>query len=233
MTPLQVTTSNHIISPGNLTDPLHIPGLNDTSRPFEVEIGCGNGRFLAARAAAEPETIFLGIERMLGRVRRLERKAIRHKLNNLFILRLEALYTFYYLLPAQSVTTLHVLFPDPWPKRRHWGNRLFEPIFLDALCLRLKSGGTIQVATDHHDYFQKITARFDSDPRFAPATIRERNALEQTDFEMRFRSQGLPIYQCAYSNQCTTPPTLPPLELPPESLPRAERNPTAEPPHEP
>ena len=95
-----------------VTDPCR-PLEFDLSRPLEIEVGCGKGKFLAARALAHPECDFLGIERMLKRVRLFEGKCRRNRLDNAYILRLEALYTFHYLLPEHHARTVYVFFPDP------------------------------------------------------------------------------------------------------------------------
>ncbi len=209
-----------VVAVSDLTVPLPIDALFDPARPLEVEIGCGNGRFLAARAAADPQTQYLGIERMLGRVRRLDRKACRHSLTNLRVLRLEAFYTFYYLLPPHRVRTVYVFFPDPWPKRHHHNRRLFSPLFLDALWARLEVGGAVQVATDHLDYYAEIRARLGADPRFREIPAMARAEEEQTDFERLFLKQGLPIDQCAFQSLPAEERPLPPLEIPPEMEPR-------------
>ncbi len=200
--------------------PLPLDTLFDPARPLEIEIGCGKGRFLAARAAKHPETQYLGIERMLGRVRKLDKKACRLHLENLRVLRLEAFYTFYYLLPPHRLRTVYVFFPDPWPKRRHHDRRLFSPLFLDALWARLEIGGAVQVATDHPEYFAEIRACLSADARYREIPAMERAEDEQTEFEHIFRRQGLPICQCAFQTLPAEEKTLAPLEIAPEDEPR-------------
>ena len=214
---------SHVISVANLTIPLPLEKVFDPARPLEIEIGCGKGRFLSARASKFPETQYLGIERMLSRVRKLDKKACRHKLDNLRVLRLEAFYTFYYLLPLHRVRTVYVFFPDPWPKRHHHNRRLFSPLFLDALWTRMEIGGTVQVATDHLDYFTEIRARLSADPRFREVPPMERSSDEQTEFEHIFRSQNLPIGQCAFQTLQAEEKVLLPLSIDPETEPRGEK----------
>jgi len=209
-----------VIPVRDVTSPLSLDAFFDPSRPLELEIGCGNGRFLTARAARYPATQYLGIERMLGRIRRIDRKVRRLGLTNLRVLRLEAFYTFYYLLPAHRLRAVYVLFPDPWPKRHHHNRRLFSPLFLDALWARLQVGGSIQVATDHLDYYHAIRKVFAADARFREIPAMARDEAEQTDFERLFLSQGLPIGACAYQTLPAAERPLPPLLIPPESEPR-------------
>ena len=219
----RVQPLSRVIAVSDFTVPLPLDTLFDPACPLEIEIGCGKGRFLAARAAKNPGTQYLGIERLLPRVRKLDKKACRLGLDNLRVLRLEAFYTFYYLLPPHRVRTVYVLFPDPWPKRRHHGRRLFSPLFLDALWARLEIGGTVQVATDHPGYFASIRACLAADPRFQETAAMERAADEQTDFERLFRGQGLPIGQCAFQTVPAAEPALPPLEIDPEMEPQSGR----------
>lgn len=220
-TPIPLPTC--VIPVADPTVPLPIDDLFDPARPLEIEIGCGKGRFLAARAAQYPETQFLGIERMLSRVRKLQKKAERLHLGNIRVLRLEAFYTFYYLLPCHRVRTVYVFFPDPWPKRHHNNRRLFSPLFLDALWTRLETGGTLQVATDHLDYFAEIRKALTEDPRFEEIPAMERRDDEQTDFERIFRGQGLPIGQCAFKSLPAEERPLPPLTIDPEMEPKCDR----------
>jgi tRNA (guanine-N7-)-methyltransferase len=204
------------------TQPLPLEALCGDA-PLEIEIGCGNGRFLAAQASKHPGTHYIGIERMLGRVRKLNRKAERLPARNLHALRLEAFYTFYYLLPEHRVRTVYVFFPDPWPKRRHQRHRLFSPLFLDVLWMRLEEDGIIQIATDHQEYVAEIRKAFEASERFKEVPAMSRTEAEQTDFEQLFLKQGLPIGACAYQALPSATIPLPPLELDPDVLPRAEK----------
>jgi len=122
-------------------------------------------------------------------------------------------------LPAHRVRSVYVFFPDPWPKRHHHNRRLFSPLFLDALWARLEIGGTVQIATDHLDYFDEIRTRFAADPRFREIPAMERAPHEQTEFEHIFRSQCLPIGQCGFQSLPAPERPLPPLTLTPEMEP--------------
>lgn len=98
-------------------------------QPLEVELGCGDASFLVDYAKLHPEHNFIGVERLLGRIRKLDRKGRRAGLTNLRGVRIESSYFLEYLLPPQSVSALHVYFPDPWPKKRHHKNRLVNERF--------------------------------------------------------------------------------------------------------
>ena len=201
--------------------PLACPAIYDLARPLEVEVGCGRGRFLTGRAAKNPACEFLGIERMKERVNVFDGKVRRGKLANAHVVRLEALYTFHYLLPEHHARTVYVFFPDPWPKKRHQSHRLFGPLFLNALWKRLEIGGTLEFATDHEEYFQTVEACFAGDRRFTRVAPLERGPAEWTEFETLFRGQGLPIHAAAWRTlPVENEQPLAPLAIPPEDEPR-------------
>ena len=205
-----------------VTDPCRpLPLAFDSSRPLEVEVGCGKGRFLTGRAAAHPERDFLGIERMLGRVHSFDEKCRRLKIGNAHVLRLEALYTFWYLLPSHGVRTVYVFFPDPWPKRKHHSHRLFGPLFLKALWKRLEIGGRIEFATDHEEYFGFVSGEcFPASPAFRRVEPMARGPEQWTEFETRFRDRGLPIFSAAWEALPGEDYELEPLRVLPEDEPR-------------
>ena len=202
-----------------VTDIIH-PLKFDLSRPLEIEVGCGKGKFLTARAAANPDCDFLGIERMLDRVRIFDGKCARLGIANAQVLRLEALYTFHYLLPAHHARTVYVFFPDPWPKKKHHSHRLFGPLFRNALWKRLTTGGKLEFATDHKEYFEEVCAGFAEDPRFERVEPMARPKEVWTEFETMFREQGLPIYSAAWQALNGEDKPLEPLKIPPELEPR-------------
>ena len=206
----------HIIRVTDPCKPLEI----DLSRPLEIEVGCGKGQFLTRRAAENPDCNFLGIERMLERVRLFDGKCRRGNLANSKVLRLEALYTFHYLLPAHHARTVYVFFPDPWPKKKHHSHRLFGPLFRTALWKRLEIGGKLEFATDHKEYFDEVCEGFAIDARYERVKPMPRPKEVWTEFETMFREQGLPIYSAAWKSLPGDDAPLAPLTIPPEAEPR-------------
>jgi tRNA (guanine-N7-)-methyltransferase len=177
--------------PKSLTQPLNFDAVFPDRGPVEIDLGCGDGAFLTAIARANLQHNFLGIERLLGRIRTVCRKIAQADLKNARVIRLPAAVALEHLIPSESVTAFHLLFPDPWPKRRHHRRRAFTIEFLRSLHRALVPGGLLHVATDHEDYFRQIQ-------RVTAATNNFRVSAEEYDFptttfEKKFLSTGLRI----------------------------------------
>jgi tRNA (guanine-N7-)-methyltransferase len=164
----------------------------------EVELGSGDGSFLAEYASQEPGRGFLGVERLLGRLRKLERKAQRRGLSNLKVLRLEAGYVLRWKLASGTVSALHVYFPDPWPKRRHWKRRLVNELFVEEAARILRPGGRVFLRTDNQPYFEQMREVFGKSDRFVEVDFPSSLAGVVTDFEREFNARGIPTLRVAY-----------------------------------
>ena len=180
--------------PENYFQPLPIAEIFPRAAPLEVDVGCGDGTFLAAMAALHPERNFLGIERLMGRLNASARKARRVGAANVRLLRVESSYAVQFLLPAASVTRFYVLFADPWPKRRHWPRRLLQPAFLDAAAQALCEGGELCIKTDDLDYFTFIRRVALECKRFSTGPWKNADSLPRTDFEEHFSLHGKSIH---------------------------------------
>ncbi|MCX8157824.1 MAG: tRNA (guanosine(46)-N7)-methyltransferase TrmB [Verrucomicrobiae bacterium] len=185
----------------NLIERLDWSRLFLTPQPVEVELGSGDGSFLAHYARLHPDRNFLGVERLLGRARKLERKALRAGLTNLRIIRLEAGYLTEYLLPAGTVTVFHIYFPDPWPKKKHHKNRLINARFVRLLGQALQPGGRVHLRTDDAGYFQWMQEAFATHPGFQPQTPPPELLALKTDFELEFNQRGIPTLALSYQWQ--------------------------------
>lgn len=182
--------------PSSWTSPLPIEDLFAPETPLHVDVGFGKGRFLLARASAMPAVSFLGIDRMLRRLRKVDRRVVRAGLTNVRLLRMEAAYAVRYLLPADAVDVFYILFPDPWPKAKHRRHRYFTPAFLDDLARALKPGGLVHFATDHLPFFEDSREALEADTRFEPAEPLIPSDDERSDFERRFMHHK-PIGRCS------------------------------------
>ncbi len=168
------------------------------SNPVELELGAGDGSFLIQYAGLQPETNFLGVERLLGRLRKIGRKARRGGLQNVRVLRLEASYVLRFMIPAGSLAGIHVYFPDPWPKRRHWKRRLVNAAFTGHAQMALAVGGTVFLRTDDVSYFTQMTEVFGANPAFVRVEEPTGLLAVKTDFEQEFNARGIPTNHAAY-----------------------------------
>ncbi len=165
-------------------------------RPLEVDLGCGDGSFLMEMASHHPERDFLGVERLLGRVRKVCRKITRRKLDNARVLRLESRYVVEWLLPEASVSRLHLLCPDPWPKVRHHRRRLVQADFLTAVLRALEPGGEFLFMTDHEEYFLWAEDKVAEFGKFERLPWDEKTFFyPKTDFQELWESEGKTMWR--------------------------------------
>ncbi|MDH3592525.1 MAG: hypothetical protein OER88_11640 [Planctomycetota bacterium] len=129
-------------------------GVGD--RPFHVEVGFGKDVRILRAAADAPDEWFLGIEISRKKAESFQRKVARTGLRNVRAYLGDMRKVLAEMIPARAVDSFTVLFPDPWPKRRHWKNRWIQPETARRLVTALKPGGRLVVATDHDGYRDHI-----------------------------------------------------------------------------
>lgn len=164
---------------------------------LEVDLGCAKGVFVAGMAQREPETFFVGIESQVHRVASTGKKIQRHGLANACVVRGECHLAVRDWFAPASVDVFHVSFPDPWPKRRHHLRRLVNPAFLASVQRTLKPEGSLRLMTDDLPYFQAMNQAVAACGGFAGIPWDDGRDYPQTEFQMRFEAQGLPIYRLA------------------------------------
>lgn len=133
------------------------PLLAGTTLPLTLEIGSGHGHFLTAYAQAHPDRFCIGIDLIGDRLERSARKSNRAGLTNIAWLHADV-RLFLQALPADTrLAEIFLLFSDPWPKRRHWKNRVLQPEFLSALAARAGAGARLYFRTDHGPYYEQAS----------------------------------------------------------------------------
>jgi tRNA (guanine-N7-)-methyltransferase len=135
--------------------------------PLIVEIGFGMGQATAAIAAARPEHDFLGIEVHEPGVGALLQRIDEQRLPNLRIVQHDAVAVLESMIVPGSLAGVHVYFPDPWPKKRHWKRRLIQPPFVALLASRLTPGGLLHCATDWQPYAEQMLEVLSAEPLLA------------------------------------------------------------------
>ena len=190
--------TNLVYALPSIVERIDLAKLFPSQQPLEVELGSGDSSFLAEYARQNVGRNFLGVERLLGRIRKLDRKGRRAGLTNLRGVRIESAYFLEYLLPPHSAAALHIYFPDPWPKRKHRRNRLINERFPALARQALVSGGTVYLRTDDQDYAEQMLAVFAADPAFRPVETPPELSALPTDFEKDFQSRGIKTLRAAY-----------------------------------
>ena len=117
-----------------------------------VEIGFGMGSTLAQMAGANAQQDYLGIEVHQPGVASLLRGLDEEAINNVRVIRDDAVDVLEKNIAPDSLAAVHLYFPDPWPKRRHHKRRIVQPAFMDLVASRLHVGGVFHMATDWEHY---------------------------------------------------------------------------------
>jgi tRNA (guanine-N7-)-methyltransferase len=189
---------NLVVELHSVVKPLDLAELFPKPQLLEIELGCGDASFLVESASRHPDRNFIGVERLLGRLRKLDRKGRRAALTNLRGVQIESSYFLKYLLPPRSASALHIYFPDPWPKKRHRKNRLINESFPQQACAALTPGGVVYLRTDDEDYFTQMTGVFGASREFRRIETPTELAELLTDFEREFRARGIQTLRAAY-----------------------------------
>ena len=200
--PQQLQMLPHLLVPEPPDAALNLKDIFGREAPLEIDVGCGKGRFLIARATKFPDRNILAIERKINRVKKVQNKINTTALSNVRMLRVEAAHAISRLIPDQRIAVCHIFFPDPWPKQRHNHRRLFSDTFQTALWQKLAVGGQINFATDHQDYFAQVQSKMENDPRFQRTETFVTADDEKSEFEQIFLNQGLSIGRCSFLKVC-------------------------------
>jgi tRNA (guanine-N7-)-methyltransferase len=166
------------------------------------EVGSGHGHFLVGYAEACPDKYCVGVDIIRDRLARSGRKRDRAKLANCHFVQAEAREFLDALPPGATLGEIWVLFPDPWPKKRHHKNRILQADFLEAAAGRAREGARLYFRTDHAGYFAAVLALFPglATWRLDPAAPWPRE--HETVFQARAHS-----YQSLVAVRTSHPPT--------------------------
>lgn len=184
--------------------PLELERVFGRRAPRLAEIGFGNGENLVSLAAARPECDFLGVEVHRPGVGRLLLQLCERGLRNVRVIGHDAVEVFERHLAPASLDEILVLFPDPWPKKRHHKRRLIQGPFVSVLAECLKRGGRLHLATDWEPYALEMLATLEAEPRLAnlaPGGGFTPRPLERpaTRFERRGKQLGHRVWELAFS----------------------------------
>lgn len=133
--------------------PLDLNTMFD-GKPVWLEIGFGGGEHLVHQAALNPDVGIIGAEPYINGVAMLLGKIRQAGVNNLKV-HPGDVRDLFDVLPDQSLDRAFLLYPDPWPKKRHHRRRFVTPEHLEPLAAKLKPGAIFRVATDIPDYVRQ------------------------------------------------------------------------------
>ncbi|MFN8176367.1 MAG: tRNA (guanosine(46)-N7)-methyltransferase TrmB [bacterium] len=183
-------------------------------RRVKIEIGFGKGASILAAACDEPATFFLGVEAAGSYAALVQARARRAGIENALLLHGDGVKVLHEL-PESSVDKISVLFPDPWPKRRHAKRRIMGPAFIRLAATRLTRDGALVFKTDVESYFRGAVPLLDAEPLLARALAtsspeRLARLAPITSFEKKYRVEGRRIFGCVYVRSDRPAGSLPP-----------------------
>lgn len=180
--------------------------------PLHLEIGCGNGFFLAGLARAQPDWNVVGIELRYKRTVLCAKKLVENGVTNARIARYHAAYLDDLFQPGE-LSGIYVNHPDPWPKERHEKNRLISRWFLEDVVRYLKPGGELRLKSDFQpnvDRFAEILEANDA-PRLPLEIIGTRYDIHvngtpwdddiETNYQRKMRNRGMPVHAICIRRQ--------------------------------
>jgi tRNA (guanine-N7-)-methyltransferase len=189
------------LSSQRLFPPYVWPEVFGRVAPLELDLGAGDGVYVEARAQREPERDFVAVERLLGRATKIAKKAVRGGLRNLRVLRLESAYFLKHLCLPGTVEVITLRYPDPWPKRRHRGNRILTREFATDAAKACRSGGRLQLTTDDQAYFDWACGQVAGLSEWLEDASWKGEADPTSEFEQKFKEEGRAVHRRAWTRK--------------------------------
>ena len=205
MTPAQQRALNELLpqyglGSGTMIDPVAVFGR---SAPLTLEIGFGNGESLVTLAAREPASDFIGIEVHHPGVGHLLLELERQGIVNVRIFTDDAIEVLKSCIPDHSLDRVLLLFPDPWPKKRHHKRRIVQPEFIRQLARKLVPGGILHMATDWENYAEHMLEKMSTAPEFRHSAVNGNDSpypacRPVTKFERRGQRLGHRVWDLVF-----------------------------------
>ena len=156
-------------------------------QPVVMEIGYGMGEATWQIAKDSPEINYLGVEVHMPGVGKLMARIEEFELTNVKLIERDVFEVFHYMIADSALDGVHLFFPDPWPKKRHFKRRIVNQRFIAEVATKLKPGGYIHIATDWVPYAEWITEQFSEAGIFSGGVIARPDSRPLT----RFEGQGI------------------------------------------
>lgn len=188
-----------LLTNADFQTPTDFSSLFGRQAPLVLEIGFGDGRYLEHLQAAHPDWNLLGAEVSLGSVWRAYRRMKRCGAEHVRLYKGSGRFIVRDAVPDAGLRRVYVNFPDPWPRKKHLGNRLLQVPFFQILSSRLEPDGDLLLTTDHPEYFAFSVEQGKASGCFhveegtpPPATLR-------TKYAMKWLEQDKPIYHARFT----------------------------------
>jgi tRNA (guanine-N7-)-methyltransferase len=166
---------------------IDLESLFPKSQPIVMEVGYGMGEATWQIAKANPNLNYLGVEVHMPGVGKLMARLDEYELTNVRLIERDVFEVLYYMVKDSSLDGVHLFFPDPWPKKRHFKRRIVNERFLSDVAAKLKPGGYLHIATDWVPYAEWIKEVFSQTQLFTGGVT------ERPDWRplTRFEGQGI------------------------------------------
>jgi tRNA (guanine-N7-)-methyltransferase len=166
---------------------IDLESLFPKSQPIVMEVGYGMGEATWQIAKANPNLNYLGVEVHMPGVGKLMARLDEYELTNVRLIERDVFEALYYMVKDSSLDGVHLFFPDPWPKKRHFKRRIVNERFLNDVAAKLKPGGYLHIATDWVPYAEWIKEVFSHTNLFTGGLT------ERPDWRplTRFEGQGI------------------------------------------
>jgi tRNA (guanine-N7-)-methyltransferase len=166
---------------------IDLGSLFPKSQPLVMEVGYGMGEATWQIAKANPDINYLGVEVHMPGVGKLMARLDEYELTNVRLIERDVFEVLYYMMKGSSLDAVHLFFPDPWPKKRHFKRRIVNERFLADVAAKLKPGGYLHIATDWVPYAEWIKEVFSQTKLFTGGVT------ERPDWRplTRFEGQGI------------------------------------------
>jgi len=173
---------------------------------LKLEIGIGNGDALIHMAAADPRSLYLGVEVHEPGIGRCLNQIHQRQLTNVRLIKHDAIEVLQHMIAPATLDGILLFFPDPWHKKRHHKRRIVKQNFRDLVFRALKPGASIHIATDWQDYAESIALQFIADSRFsnqgdASGYVEPPAYRPPTRFEQRGRRLGHGVWDLVFTRR--------------------------------
>jgi tRNA (guanine-N7-)-methyltransferase len=170
-------------------------------RPDALDFGCGSGEALLARAGADPQLLWLGVDvhraSLATAARRVATDPAGNPAGNVRLHLGDGVDVLSRRIDVESLRAVQILFPDPWPKAAHRTRRLIQGPFVELLAGRLRPRASVELATDDPAYGAQMLAVLGRCPRLEGGPVARLEA-PPTFYERRARAAGRHVLHLRY-----------------------------------